>query len=419
MSADNNAGFVRRDGELMVESVPLAAVAETFGTPCYVYSRARIEANWRACDTAFGRRAHRIHYAVKANSNLAILGLLQRLGSGFDIVSGGELARVLAAGARGEDVVFSGVGKSEAELSAALEAGVACINIESEPEMVRLSAVAHRLGKPAKIAFRVNPDVDPKTHPYISTGLEQNKFGVPMREAEDLYRQAARLPGLEIVGVACHIGSQMTDLGPLADAVERVVALAGRLESSGIALKHLDLGGGLGIRYSDEEPPSFEAYVRTLCAIPERYEIHLEPGRAIVGDAGVLLTRVEYLKKTPSRDFAICDAAMTELIRPALYEAWHGVERVSRAGPTARSGRYDLVGPVCESADFLAQGRDLVLASGDVLALMNAGAYGFAMASNYNSRPRPPEIIVDGERMHLARARESLRSLTEGEKLLP
>lgn len=418
MSAETAAGFTRRDGQLMVESVPLAAVAETFGTPCYVYSRACLEANWRACDAAFGARPHRIHYAVKANSNLAILGLLQRLGSGFDIVSGGELARVLAAGARGADIVFSGVGKTEGELAAALEAEVACINVESEPEMVRLSDLAHRLGKRARIAFRVNPDVDPKTHPYISTGLEQNKFGVPMREAEALYTRAARLPGLEIVGVACHIGSQMTDLAPLTDAIERVVALAERLESSGIPLKHLDLGGGLGIRYAEEEPPSFEAYVRTLCAIPERFEIHLEPGRAIVGNAGVLLTRVEYLKTTPTREFAVCDAAMTELIRPALYEAWHGVEPVAPAGAQARSARYDLVGPVCESADFLAHGRDLALTAGDVLALMNAGAYGFAMASNYNTRPRPPEIIIDGTHMHVARARETVAKLMEGEKLL-
>lgn len=418
MCAEPTSGFTRRDGQLMVESVPLSAVAAAFGTPCYVYSRARLEANWRACDTAFGARPHRIHYAVKANSNLAILGLLQRLGSGFDIVSGGELTRVLAAGARGADIVFSGVGKSETELKAALDAGVACINVESEPEMVRLSALAHRLGKRARIAFRVNPDVDPKTHPYISTGLEQNKFGVPMREAEALYARAARLPGLEIVGVACHIGSQMTDLGPLADAIERVVALAERLESSGIVLRHLDLGGGLGIRYAEEDPPSFEAYVRTLCAIPERYEVHLEPGRAIVGDAGVLLTRVEYLKTAPTREFAVCDAAMTELIRPALYEAWHGVERIMPAGDEARSARYDLVGPVCESADFLAHERDLTLAPGDILALMNAGAYGFAMASNYNSRPRPPEIVIDGSHMHLARARETVASLMEGEKLL-
>jgi diaminopimelate decarboxylase len=419
MSVETTPGFSRCAGQLMVESVPLSAVAEAFGTPCYVYSRARLEANWRACDAAFGARPHRIHYAVKANSNLAILGLLHRLGSGFDIVSGGELTRVLAAGARGADIVFSGVGKSEAELKAALDAEVACINVESEPEMERLSALAQRSGKRARIAFRVNPDVDPKTHPYISTGLEQNKFGVPMREAEALYARAARLPGLEIEGVACHIGSQMTDLGPLADAIERVVELAERLESRGIALRHLDLGGGLGIRYAEEEPPSFDAYVRTLCAIPERFEVHLEPGRAIVGNAGVLLTRVEYLKTTTTREFAVCDAAMTELIRPALYEAWHGVERTTPAGTETRSARYDLVGPVCESADFLAQDRELALAQGDVLALMNAGAYGFAMASNYNSRPRPPEIIVDGNHMHLARARETLPSLMEGEKLLP
>ncbi len=401
----------------MVEDVPLAELAARFGTPCYVYSRAQLTSNWQAYDTAFGPRPHRIHYAVKANSNLAILNILQRLGCGFDIVSGGELARTLAAGAVGPDLVFSGVGKREDELVAALQAKVACINVESAPELARLAAVAERLGCRAPIALRVNPAVDPKTHPYISTGLEQNKFGVPMRDALDLYRTAAALPQLEVKGIACHIGSQLTDLAPIADTVQRVVELALQLEASGISLTHLDLGGGLGIRYQDETPPSFAAYVRTLCDVPARFAVHIEPGRSLVGNAGVLLTTVEYLKHT-ARNFAICDAAMTELIRPALYGAWHDVQVLEAPSPTAVQMTYELVGPVCESADFLAHSRALALRPGSRLALMNAGAYGFVMASNYNSRPRPPEILVDGATVHEVRARETLVDLMAGERLL-
>lgn len=411
--------FHRAHGRLMVEAVPLSDIADRFGTPCYVYSRARLEANWKAYDEAFGARAHRIHYAVKANGNLALLNLLQRLGSGFDIVSGGELARTLAAGATGKDLVFSGVGKSRDELREALLAGVACINVESAAELDRLAALASELGVQAPVAFRINPDVDPGTHPYISTGLEQNKFGIPMREAPALYRHAASLPSIRVKGIACHIGSQLTDLAPIADTVSRVLALATELEGMGISLEHLDLGGGLGIRYKDEVPPSHADYVRVLSAIPDRYEIHIEPGRSIVGDAGVLLTEVEYLKETPARHFAVCDAAMTELIRPALYEAWHGVELLEAPGTNAIPARYDLVGPVCESADFLAHGRDLALAPGTRLAFMNAGAYGFVMSSNYNTRPRPPEILVDGDTVHEVRARERLADLLGAERQLP
>ena len=407
--------FQRVDGRLQAEEVSLDLIADRFGTPCYVYSKAQIIANWRAYDLAFGTRRHRIHYAVKANSSLALLHILHGLGAGFDIVSRGELTRVLAAGARGADVVFSGVGKSAAELAAALANDVACINVESAGELERLIAIAAACGRRAPIAFRVNPDVDPKTHPYISTGMERNKFGVPMADALAMYQAAARSPHLEIRGIACHIGSQLTDLAPIADAVGRVVDLATRLTALGIELAHLDLGGVLGIRYRDETVPSHAAYVRTLCDVPPHYEIHIEPGRSLVGNAGVLLTTVEYVKQTPSRRFALCDAAMNDLIRPALYDAWHDVEAVNPPGPDAVQGLYDVVGPVCETGDFLAHERSLALAAGARLALMNAGAYGFAMASTYNTRPRPPEILVDGSRCFEIRRRETVSDLMIGE----
>ena len=407
--------FQRVDGCLQAEEVALDLIADRFGTPCYVYSKARLIANWRAYDLAFGPRRHRIHYAVKANSSLALLHILQGVGAGFDIVSGGELTRVLAAGARGAEIVFSGVGKSVSELEAALANEVACINVESAGELERLIAIAAARGRRAPIAFRVNPDVDPKTHPYISTGMERNKFGVPMADALAMYQAAARSPHLEIRGIACHIGSQLTDLAPIADAVGRVVDLATHLTAVGIELAHLDLGGGLGIRYRDETVPSYADYVRTLCDVPSRYEIHIEPGRSLVGDAGVLLTTVEYVKQTPSRRFAICDAAMNDLIRPALYDAWHAVEAINPPGPDAVEGVYDIVGPVCETGDFLAHERPLTLAAGTRLALLNAGAYGFAMASTYNTRPRPPEILVDGSRCFEIRRRETVSDLMIGE----
>lgn len=412
--------FHYREGRLYAEDVALERIAREFGTPCYVYSRNDIAQAWQAYDRAFGARAHRIHYAVKANANLAVLDTLARLGSGFDIVSGGELARVLAARGEPRAVVFSGVGKSAAEMEAALAADIGVFNIESLAELERLDGVAGRLGRRARIAVRVNPDVDAQTHPYISTGLDENKFGIPMAEAPDVYRAARALPNIEITGVACHIGSQLTSLTPFADALERVMVLVAHLADSGIELSHVDAGGGLGIRYRDEQPPSVEDYVATLCrAIPARYEICIEPGRSLVGAAGVLLTTVEYLKRTPKRHFAIVDAAMNDLIRPALYEAWHDVLPLDEDASDTPDGRYDLVGPVCESADFLATDRPLRIAAGARLAIMCAGAYGHVMASNYNARPRPPEVMVDGERTYLVRARETIPALYSGEMLLP
>jgi diaminopimelate decarboxylase len=412
--------FPYREGRLYAEDIALERIASEFGTPCYVYSRNDIARAWQTYDSAFGVRAHRIHYAVKANANLAVLDTLARLGSGFDIVSGGELARVLAARGEPRAVVFSGVGKSVADMEAALAADIGVFNIESLAELERLDGVAGRLGRHARIAVRVNPDVDAQTHPYISTGLDENKFGIPMADALDVYRAARALPNIEITGVACHIGSQLTSLAPFADALERVMVLVARLADAGIELSHVDAGGGLGIRYRDEQLPSIDDYVATLCrAIPERYEICIEPGRSLVGAAGVLLTTVEYLKRTPKRHFAIVDAAMNDLIRPALYEAWHAVLPLDEAPSGALDDRYDLVGPVCESADFLATDRPLRLAAGARLAIMCAGAYGHVMASNYNARPRPPEVMVDGARVHLVRARETVPALYSGESLFP
>ncbi|MGE3772849.1 MAG: diaminopimelate decarboxylase [Gammaproteobacteria bacterium] len=409
-----------RNGHLLMDGVPLAEIAARYGTPCYVYSRADIEAAYRAYDRAFGTRAHHVHYAVKANANLAVLDVLARLGAGFDIVSAGELARVLAARGRPDGIVFSGVGKTVIDMEAALAADIGVFNVESAAELERLDAVAGRLGRRARIAVRVNPDVDAQTHPYISTGLDENKFGVPMAEALEVYRTAARRPNLDVVGVACHIGSQLTTLAPFADAMARVMLLVGRLADAGIPLAHVDAGGGLGVQYRDETPPAVADYVATLCrAIPPQYEIHVEPGRSLVAAAGVLLTTVEYLKRTPKRHFAIVDAAMNDLIRPALYEAWHEVLPLEEAAPGIPEDRYDLVGPVCESGDFLAQDRALRLSPGARLAVLSAGAYGHVMASNYNARPRPPEIMVDRGAAHLVRARESLAALYSGEAVLP
>ena len=405
-------------GALQLEQVALAAVAARFGTPCYVYSRAAVEAAYRAYDAAFGAQPHRVCYAVKANSNLAVLNVLARLGAGFDVVSGGELARVLRAGGKADRVVFSGVGKSAAELRQALAAGIACFNVESAAELERLNQEAIELGLRAPVALRVNPDVDAGTHPYISTGLKENKFGIAAHDAPALYRRAASLPGLRVHGIACHIGSQMTDLAPLREAAGRVAALRQALLAGGIAIEHVDLGGGLGIAYRGEVVPSASDYA---AAISQPFagtgvEISIEPGRSIVGPAGVLLTRVEYLKPGPQRNFAIVDAAMNDLLRPALYDAYHAVLPLREAGgePTV----WELVGPVCESGDFLAHARSLALAEGDLLALRDAGAYGFAMSSNYNTRPRPAEVMVDGDRMHLVRARETQDDLWRGEQML-
>jgi len=413
------AAFPRLDGVMHAEGVPLAAIAAAHGTPAYVYSRAAIEANFRAFDAAFGAHPHLVCFAVKSNSNLAVLNLLARLGAGFDIVSGGELARVLAAGGEAGKVVFSGVGKSRAEMAQALEAGIRCFNVESLAELERLNEVALAHGKRAPVSLRVNPDVDAKTHPYISTGLKENKFGIAIEEAEAAYLRAAALPGLEVVGVDCHIGSQLTELSPFIDALERVLALVERLAARGLKLHHLDLGGGLGIRYRDETPP---APAELVAALMERlagsgYEIIVEPGRSIVGNAGVLLTRVELLKHSPHKDFAIVDAAMNDLMRPALYGSWMDIQPV--APRTGEAREYDVVGPVCETGDFLGKGRSLVLAEGDLLAVMGAGAYGFTMSSNYNTRPRAAEVMVDGTAMHLVREREHLADLWRGEHRLP
>ncbi len=408
----------RIDGRLHFEDVALDTLAERFGTPLYVYSRHALETAYQAYIQAFTATPHLICYAVKANSNLAILNLFARLGAGFDIVSGGELARVLAAGGDPGKIVFSGVGKTTDEMRAALAAGILCFNVESVSELQRLSRVASDANKVAPVSFRVNPDVDPKTHPYISTGLKENKFGVPIADAPALYRLAASLPNLEITGIDCHIGSQLTDLSPLADAAERVLALVDALAIEGIVLHHIDLGGGVGIRYRDEAPPDLAAYGRVLASrFAGRHEkLILEPGRSLVGNAGLLLTRVEYLKPGEDKDFAIVDAAMNDLMRPALYEAYHDIVAVNQRNAPIR--RYDIVGPICETGDFLGFARDLAIEEGDLLALLSAGAYGMSMASNYNSRPRGAEILIDKNEIHLIRERETQDHLIAGERLV-
>lgn len=411
--------FAYRDDVLHVESVPLPEIAAAHGTPCYVYSRAALTATFKAFDAAFARREHLVCYAVKANSNLAILNLFARLGSGFDIVSGGELERVLAAGGDPAKTVFSGVGKSAAEMCRALEVGIRCFNVESAAELERLAEIAESAKRTAPVSVRVNPDVDARTHPYIATGLLQNKFGVPYGEARALYRRAAALPGVSVTGIGCHIGSQLTDVAPFRAALDRIVELVDGLERDGIALEHIDLGGGLGIRYRDETPPSLEAYGRALLEPLEGRDeaIVLEPGRALTGHAGVLLTRIEYLKAGEAKNFAVVDAAMNDLLRPALYDAWHEVLPVWKRQEAARI--YDIVGPICESGDFLAVDRALAVREQDYLAIMSAGAYGMSMSSNYNSRPRAAEVMVDAETTHLIRKRESIAQLIAGETLLP
>jgi diaminopimelate decarboxylase len=411
--------FALRDGVLHLEDVPLSAIAARHGTPTYVYSRAAIEANFKAYDLAFGSLPHLVCFSVKSNSNLAVLNLLARSGAGFDIVSGGELERVLAAGGDAGRVVFSGVGKSRVEMARALDAGIRCFNVESLPELERLNEIALEAGKRAPVSLRVNPDVDAKTHPYISTGLKDNKFGIAIEDAEAAYRRAAALPGLDVVGVDCHIGSQLTELTPFMDALERVLALVERLATRGIKLHHLDLGGGLGVCYRDETPPSPDELVSALLTrlAGVDVEIIVEPGRSIVGLAGVLLTRVELLKHSPHKNFAIVDAAMNDLMRPALYGSWMDIVPVE---PRAAAGlEYDVVGPVCETGDFLGKDRMLNVQEGDLLAVMGAGAYGFSMSSNYNTRPRAAEIMVDGAAVHVVRARELLPDLWRGEVVLP
>jgi len=410
--------FTAINGRLHAENVALDKIADHYGTPCYVYSRAAIEQQYHAFDAAFGTQQHQICYAVKANSNLAVLNILARLGAGFDIVSVGELRRVLAAGGDPCKTVFSGVGKTADEIAFALETGIHCFNVESIAELQRISAVAVRLGKIAPISLRVNPDVDAQTHPYISTGLKENKFGINIDDADAVYANAVTLPGLNIIGVDCHIGSQLTQTAPFADALERVLALVDRLAVNGIRLQHLDIGGGLGICYDDETPPTPAEYLAELLPhiVGRDLQIIIEPGRAMVGNAGVLLTTVEYLKPTEHRNFAIVDAAMNDLLRPALYQGWHKIEPIE---PTAGEMKtWDIVGPVCETGDFLGKARELILRQDDVLAIHSAGAYGFVMASNYNSRGRPPEVMVDGDQHHLIRAREDFAQLIAGELLL-
>ncbi|KRV73527.1 diaminopimelate decarboxylase [Pseudomonas citronellolis] len=411
--------FNVRDGQLFAEGVALSALAERFGTPTYVYSRAHIEQQFRSYTDALQGLPHLVCFAVKANSNLAVLNVLARLGSGFDIVSRGELERVLAAGGDPAKVVFSGVGKSRDDMRRALQVGVHCFNVESAVELERLQEVAAELGVKAPVSLRVNPDVDAQTHPYISTGLKENKFGIDIDEAEAIYARAAELPNLEVKGVDCHIGSQLTQLEPFLDALDRLLALVDRLAARGILIRHLDLGGGLGVRYRDETPPPASDYIR---AIRERLgsralTLVFEPGRYIVANAGLLLTRVEYLKHTAHKDFAIIDAAMNDLIRPALYQAWMEVTPVIARGGQKRT--YDLVGPICETGDFLAKGRELALEEGDLLAIRSAGAYGFVMSSNYNTRGRAAEVLVDGERAFEVRRRETVQELYAGESLLP
>ena len=411
--------FNYRDGELFAEGVALSALAQRFGTPTYVYSRAHIEVQYRAYADALAGMPHLVCFAVKANSNIGVLNVLARLGAGFDIVSSGELERVLAAGGEPSRIVFSGVGKSRDDMRRALEVGVHCFNVESSVELERLQKVAAELGVKAPVSLRVNPDVDAGTHPYISTGLKENKFGIDIEQAEAVYARAAELPNLEVIGVDCHIGSQLTTLEPFLDALDRLLLLVDKLAARGITIKHLDLGGGLGVQYRDEQPPLAGDYITAVRKRLQGRDLGLvfEPGRFIVANAGVLLTQVEYLKHTEHKDFAIVDAAMNDLIRPALYQAWMDVSPVQPREGKARN--YDLVGPICETGDFLAKDRQLVLEEGDLLAVRSAGAYGFVMSSNYNTRGRAAEVLVDGEQAYEVRRRETVQELYAGESLLP
>ena len=411
--------FSYRNGVLHAEDVSLESVAEKFGTPCYVYSRAALVSAFRAYSDAFSSRAHLVCYAVKANSNIAILNLFAKMGSGFDIVSIGEMERVLKAGGDPAKIVFSGVGKREDEMRAALSAGILCFNVESESELERLDRVAKSMGKCASISFRVNPNVDAKTHPYISTGLRQNKFGIPYDDALRLYRKAKAMGNLSIVGIDCHIGSQLTEIPPFVEALEKILLLVDELEKEGIALSHIDVGGGLGIRYREERPPEISDYAKALLeklqGRPQK--LLLEPGRFLVGNAGILLTRIEYLKHGEEKHFAIVDCAMNDLMRPALYDAYHEIVEVRKA--TGGGETYEIVGPVCETGDFLGHDRRLDAKQGDLLAIHSAGAYGMSMSSNYNSRPRAAEIVVDGASLHLVRERETVSQLMAAEKLVP
>ncbi len=412
--------FPYRDGSLYAENVPVSDIAAIHGTPCYIYSRAALELAFGEYQHALEGCEHLICYAVKANSNLAVLNVLARLGAGFDIVSGGELERVIAAGGDPAKIVFSGVGKKPGEMVRALELGIHCFNLESAAELEVLNRVAGELGLVAPISVRVNPDVDAKTHPYISTGLRENKFGVTADEALQVYQRAAHLNHVQVVGMDCHIGSQLTEISPFVDALHRLLALIDTLAELGIAIRHLDLGGGLGVRYQDEQPPSITEFIETIRRELDGRDIKLlfEPGRSIAANAGVLVTQVEYLKPTPEHNFALVDAAMNDMLRPALYQAWLDIQPVQH-DTGGKSARWDVVGPVCETGDFLGKDRELTLAQGDLLAIFGAGAYGFTMSSNYNSRGRAPEIMVDGDSVHLIRERETIADMMRTEHCLP
>ena len=413
--------FQYKNNQLMAENLPVKQLAEQFGTPLYVYSRATLERHWHAFNNAFGEHPHLVCFAVKSNPNIAILNIMAKLGSGFDIVSQGELERVLAAGGDAGKVVFSGVAKSRQEIARALEVNIRCFNVESEAELLRINQIAGEMGKIAPISLRVNPDVDAHTHPYISTGLKENKFGVSVEQAREVYKVAATLSNIEIVGMDCHIGSQLTELQPFLDAVDRLIVLMEQLKQDGIHLKHLDLGGGLGVTYTDEAPPHPTEYAKALwekLSAFSELEIIVEPGRAITANAGILVTKVEYLKSNESRNFAIVDAGMNDMIRPALYQAYMNILEIDRT--LAREEKmYDVVGPICETSDFLGKQRKLAIAEGDYLAQRSAGAYGASMSSNYNSRPRTAEVMVEGDKAHLIRRREALNELWQLESLLP
>ena len=413
--------FQYKNNQLMAENLPVKQLAEQFGTPLYIYSKATLERHWHAFDNAFGEHPHLVCFAVKSNPNIAILNVMAKLGSGFDIVSQGELERVLAAGGDAAKVVFSGVAKSHQEIARALEVNIRCFNVESEAELLRINQIAGDMGKIAPISLRVNPDVDAHTHPYISTGLKENKFGVSVEQAREVYKLAATLPNIKIVGMDCHIGSQLTELQPFLDAVDRLIVLMEQLKQDGIHLKHLDLGGGLGVTYTNEAPPHPTEYAKALwekLSAFSELEIIVEPGRAITANAGILVSKVEYLKSNESRNFAIVDAGMNDMIRPALYQAYMNILEIDRT--LARKEKiYDVVGPICETSDFLGKQRKLAIEEGDYLAQRSAGAYGASMSSNYNSRPRTAEVMVDGDKAHLIRRREALNELWQLESLLP
>lgn len=413
--------FQYKNNQLMAENLPVKQLVEQFGTPLYIYSKATLERHWHAFDNAFGEHPHLVCFAVKSNPNIAILNVMAKLGSGFDIVSQGELERVLAAGGDAAKVVFSGVAKSRQEIARALEVNIRCFNVESEAELLRINQIAGEMGKIAPISLRVNPDVDAHTHPYISTGLKENKFGVSVEQAREVYKVAATLPNIKIVGMDCHIGSQLTELQPFLDAVDRLIVLMEQLKQDGIRLKHLDLGGGLGVTYTDETPPHPTEYAKALwekLSAFSELEIIVEPGRAITANAGILVTKVEYLKSNESRNFAIVDAGMNDMIRPALYQAYMNILEIDRT-LVREEKMYDVVGPICETSDFLGKQRKLAIAEGDYLAQRSAGAYGASMSSNYNSRPRTAEVMVDGDKAYLIRRREALNELWQLESLLP